>query len=70
MVGTFFRARAPGDEPFIDVGQEVRAGQTLGVIEAMKMLTELECDVDGRIAEILVENGSLVEFGQPLFSIE
>jgi acetyl-CoA carboxylase biotin carboxyl carrier protein len=70
MVGTFFRAGAPGDKPFIDVGQEVKPGQTLGVIEAMKMLTALECDVEGRIAEVLVENGAFVEFGQPLFSIE
>ncbi|KWK49982.1 hypothetical protein WT81_30030 [Burkholderia stagnalis] len=70
MVGTFYRAGAPGDKPFVDVGQEVKTGQTLGVIEAMKMLTELECDVDGRIAEILVQHGAFVEFGQPLFSIE
>jgi acetyl-CoA carboxylase biotin carboxyl carrier protein len=70
MVGTFFRAGAPGDKPFIAVGQQVKTGQILGVIEAMKMLTELECDVDGRIAGILVENGTFVEFGQPLFSIE
>jgi acetyl-CoA carboxylase biotin carboxyl carrier protein len=70
MVGTFYRAGAPGDNPFVEVGQKVELGQALGVIEAMKMLTELECDVDGQIAEILVENGAFVEFGQPLFSIK
>jgi acetyl-CoA carboxylase biotin carboxyl carrier protein len=70
MVGIFYRAGSPGDTPFVDVGQQVKSGQTLGVVEAMKMLTELEADGDGRIVEIHVENGSFVEFGQPLFSFE
>lgn len=70
MVGIFYRAGSPGDTPFVEVGQEVKSAQTLGVVEAMKMLTELEADGDGRIAEIHVENGSFVEFGQALFSFE
>lgn len=70
MVGTFFRAGSPGAVPFVEVGSTVRLGQTLGVIEAMKMLTEIECDVEGRVCEILVENGTFVEYGQPLFTIE
>lgn len=70
MVGTFYRAGSPGDKPFVEVGQEVKSGQTLGVVEAMKMLTELEADGDGRIVDIHVENGSFVEFGQALFSFE
>lgn len=70
MVGIFYRAGSPGDTPFVDVGQEVKSGQTLGVIEAMKMLTELEADGDGRVVDIHVENGSFVEFGQALFSFE
>jgi acetyl-CoA carboxylase biotin carboxyl carrier protein len=70
MVGTFFRAGSPGTAPFVEMGARVAQGQTLGVIEAMKMLTEIESEVEGEIVEILVENGAFVEFGQPLFAIE
>ncbi|MBN3807677.1 acetyl-CoA carboxylase biotin carboxyl carrier protein [Paraburkholderia sp. Ac-20347] len=70
MVGTFFRAGSPGAAPFVETGTQVAPGQTLGVIEAMKMLTEIECDVGGKVLEILVENGAFVEFGHPLFTIE
>src|SRR5687768_14002228 len=67
MVGTFYRSAAPGAKPFVDVGQAVKAGETVCIIEAMKLLNEIECDQDGVIEEILVENGQPVEFGQPLF---
>lgn len=70
MVGTFFRAGSPGAAPFVETGVQVAPGQTLGVIEAMKMLTEIECDVEGQVVEILVENGAFVEFGQPLFAVD
>jgi acetyl-CoA carboxylase biotin carboxyl carrier protein len=70
MVGTFFRAGSPGASPFVETGARIAQGETLGVIEAMKMLTEIECDIDGQIVEILAENGAFVEFGQPLFAIE
>lgn len=69
MVGTFYRAPSPGAKPFADVGQKVKAGDTVCIIEAMKLLNEIETEYDGVIKEILVENGQLVEFGQPLFVI-
>ena len=69
MVGTFFRAPSPGAKPFADVGQKVKAGDTVCIIEAMKLLNEIETEYDGVIKEILVENGQPVEFGQPLFVI-
>ncbi|WP_420427334.1 acetyl-CoA carboxylase biotin carboxyl carrier protein [Algiphilus sp.] len=69
MVGTFYRAPAPGAQAFVDVGQTVRAGQTLCIIEAMKMLNQIEADRDGVISQILVENGEPVEYDQPLFVI-
>ena len=70
MVGTFYRASSPGAPPFVEVGQAVTKGQTLCIIEAMKLLNEIESDVAGTIKAILVENGQPVEYGQPLFLIE
>ena len=69
MVGTFYRAPSPGAKPFADVGQKVKAGDTVCIIEAMKLLNKIETEYDGVIKEILVENGQPVEFGQPLFVI-
>lgn len=69
MVGTFYRAPSPGAKPFVSVGQRVRAGETVCIIEAMKLLNEIEAEFDGEIVKILVENGDPVEFGQPLFEI-
>lgn len=70
MVGTFYRAPTPGAKAFVEVGQRVNVGDTLCIIEAMKMLNQIEADKGGVIAAILVENGQPVEFGQPLFVIE
>jgi acetyl-CoA carboxylase biotin carboxyl carrier protein len=70
MVGTFYRAPSPGAPPFVEIGQAVTKGQTLCIIEAMKLLNEIESDVSGTIKAILVENGQPVEYGQPLFIIE
>lgn len=70
MVGTFYRASAPGGKPFVDVGQTVKADDTVCMIEAMKLLNEIEAGHDGVIKEILVENGQPVEYGQPLIRIE
>jgi acetyl-CoA carboxylase biotin carboxyl carrier protein len=69
MVGTFYRAPAPGAKNFIEVGQSVNAGDTLCIIEAMKLLNEIEADQGGVIKAILVENGQPVEYGEPLFVI-
>ena len=69
MVGTFYRAASPDDETFVDVGSSVKKGDTLCIIEAMKLLNEIECDQDGIIKKILIENGHPVEFGEPLFVI-
>lgn len=69
MVGTFYRAPNPGAEPFVKVGDRVEIGQTLGIIEAMKLLNEIEAETAGVIKEICVENAQPVEFGQPLFII-
>lgn len=69
MVGTFYRSASPGSKPFMDVGQSVKSGETLCIIEAMKLLNEIESDQSGVIKAILVENGQPVEFGQPLFVI-
>ncbi len=69
MVGTFYRSASPGSKPFVDVGQSVNSGDTLCIIEAMKLLNEIEADQAGVIKAILVENGQPVEFGQPLFVI-
>lgn len=69
MVGTFYRSASPGSKAFVDVGQTVNSGETLCIIEAMKLLNEIESDQTGVIKAILVENGQPVEFGQPLFVI-
>jgi acetyl-CoA carboxylase biotin carboxyl carrier protein len=69
MVGTFYRAPSPGADPFVQVGDTVKEGQTICIIEAMKLLNEIESDLAGVIKEILVENGQAVEYGQPLFVI-
>ena len=69
MVGTFYRSSNPGAKSFVEVGQRVNVGETLCIIEAMKMLNQIEADAAGEIAAILVENGQPVEFGQPLFVI-
>lgn len=70
MVGTFYRASSPGAEPFVEVGSSVKSGQTLCIIEAMKILNEIEAESAGTVKEILCNNGDAVEFGQPLFVIE
>ncbi len=70
MVGTFYRAADPNSPPFVDVGDEVKKSQTLCIIEAMKLMNEIESDVEGIIAEIFVENGKPVEYGQRLFAIQ
>ncbi|MCB1947971.1 acetyl-CoA carboxylase biotin carboxyl carrier protein [Nitrosomonas sp.] len=70
MVGTFYRAPSPGASPFVEVGQTVRTGDTLCIIEAMKLLNEIEADKDGVIKSILVENGQPVEYGEHLFVIQ
>jgi acetyl-CoA carboxylase biotin carboxyl carrier protein len=70
MVGTFYRASSPGAKPMVEVGQEVTEGQPLCIIEAMKIMNEIEADKAGTVTRILVENGQAVEFGQPLFVIE
>ena len=69
MVGTFYRSPSPGAESFVQVGQAVKEGETLCIIEAMKLLNEIESDASGVVKEILVENGEPVEFGQPLFIV-
>lgn len=69
MVGTFYRSSSPDSKAFVDVGSKVEVGETLCIIEAMKLLNEIECDFAGVIKEILVENGQPVEYGEPLFVI-
>ena len=70
MVGTFYRAPSPGADPFVREGDTIKEGQVLCIIEAMKLMNEIEAKVGGRVAKILVENGTAVEFGQPLFLVE
>jgi acetyl-CoA carboxylase biotin carboxyl carrier protein len=70
MVGTFYRSSAPGAKPFADVGQTVKEGDTLCIIEAMKLLNEIESDASGIIKAVLAENGQPVEYGEPLFVID
>ncbi len=70
MVGTFYAAPSPGAKPFVDIGDEVKVGQVLCIIEAMKMMNQIESDKAGRITAMMVQNGEPVEFGQPLFTIE
>ncbi len=70
MVGTFYRSSSPGAKPFVEVGSQVKEGETLCIIEAMKILNEIEADKSGTVTRILGENGQAVEYGQPLFVIE
>ncbi len=70
MVGTFYRSASPGAKAFVELGQQVKAGEPICIIEAMKIMNEIESDANGTVKEILVENGQAVEFGQPLFVIE
>ena len=70
MVGTFYRAASPGAKSFVEVGSQVKEGETVCIIEAMKILNEIEADKGGTITKILCENGQAVEYGQPLFVIE
>jgi len=69
MVGTFYRTPSPDAKPFVEVGQSVKEGQIICIIEAMKLMNEIECDKSGTVKAILVENGQPVEYGQPLFII-
>ncbi len=70
MVGTFYRSSSPGAKAFAEVGDQVKAGQPVCIIEAMKIMNEIEADQDGTVTKILVENGQPVEYGQPLFVLE
>jgi acetyl-CoA carboxylase biotin carboxyl carrier protein len=70
IVGTLYRAPAPGAAPFVEVGTKVKKGQVICIIEAMKLMNEIESEVDGEVVRILVENGNPVEYGEPLFLIE
>ena len=69
LVGTFYAAPAEDADPFVSVGDQVKKGQTLAIVEAMKLMNEIESEFDGKVAEIYVENGQAVEYGQPLFRI-
>jgi acetyl-CoA carboxylase biotin carboxyl carrier protein len=69
IVGTFYRASSPNADPFVSVGSRVRKGQVLCIIEAMKLMNEIESDVDGEVVEIYPQNAQAVEFGEPLFAI-
>jgi acetyl-CoA carboxylase biotin carboxyl carrier protein len=70
MVGTFYRSPSPGAKPFVEVGDTVKSGQTICIIEAMKLLNEIECDKDGVVKAVMVDNGQPVEYGEPLVIIE
>ena len=70
MVGTFYASASPGAKAFVEIGSEVNIGDTLCIIEAMKMMNQIESDKSGRVTSILVKNGEPVEFGQPLFTVE
>ncbi|MDP2007287.1 MAG: acetyl-CoA carboxylase biotin carboxyl carrier protein [Rubrivivax sp.] len=70
MVGTFYRAASPGAKSFADLGDTIKTGQPVCIIEAMKIMNEIEADCDGKVLQILCENGQAVEFGQPLFIVE
>ena len=70
MVGTFYRASAPGEEPFVEVGNNIKVGQTICILEAMKLMNEIEAEFNAEIVEILVENGTPVEFGQVLMRVK
>jgi acetyl-CoA carboxylase biotin carboxyl carrier protein len=70
MVGTFYRSSSPGAKPFVEVGDAIKEGETICIIEAMKILNEIEADKSGTVARLLCDNGQAVEYGQPLFIIE
>ena len=70
MVGTFYRAAAPGEDPFVELGSKIKVGQTICILEAMKLMNEIESEFDAEIVEILVENGTPVEFGQVLMRVK
>lgn len=70
MVGTFYGSPSPGAKPFVDIGDEVKIGQVLCIIEAMKMMNQIESDKAGRVTSVMAQNGEPVEFGQPLYTIE
>ena len=70
MVGTFYASPSPGAKPFVEIGDEIKVGQVLCIIEAMKMMNQIEADRAGRIASVMARNGDPVEFGQPLFVVE
>ena len=70
MVGTFYRSSAPGAKPFVEVGDSVKLGQAVCIVEAMKILNEIESEIDGVVKQVLVENGQPVEYGQALFELE
>jgi len=70
MVGTFYRAASPGAKAFVEVGSQVKEGDAIGIVEAMKIMNEIEADLAGTVSKILVENGQAVEYGQPLFILE
>ncbi len=70
MVGTFYRSASPGAKPFVEVGDSIKAGETICIVEAMKILNEIEADKSGKVHKILCENGQAVEYGQPMFVIE
>jgi acetyl-CoA carboxylase biotin carboxyl carrier protein len=70
MVGTFYRAASPGAKPFVEIGDAIKAGETVCIVEAMKILNEIESDKTGIVRKVLCENGQAVEYGQPLFVIE
>ena len=70
MVGTFYRASSPGAKALVDIGQPIKAGESICIIEAMKIMNEIESDFSGTVTQVLVENGQAVEFGQPLFIVE
>jgi acetyl-CoA carboxylase biotin carboxyl carrier protein len=70
MVGTFYRSASPGSKPFVEIGAAIKEGDPICIVEAMKIMNEIECDMTGTVSKILVENGQAVEFGQPLFIVE
>lgn len=70
LVGAYYEASSPDSDPFVKVGDQVKKGQILGIVEAMKLMNEIESEFDGKVKEILVKNGQIIEFGQPMFVIE
>ena len=70
MVGTFYRSASPGSKPFVEIGTAIKEGDAICIVEAMKIMNEIEADMSGTVSKILVENGQAVEYGQPLFIVE